>query len=37
VLNGVKVRVLYLHAPDATTPLAETLQAIDDLHKQGTL
>ncbi|KAJ6582358.1 aflatoxin B1-aldehyde reductase [Mycena capillaripes] len=34
-LKGVKIRVLYLHAPDRTTPWAETLQAIDELHKEG--
>ncbi|KAJ6562100.1 aflatoxin B1-aldehyde reductase [Mycena capillaripes] len=34
-LKGVKVRVLYLHAPDRATPWAETLQAIDELHKEG--
>ncbi|KAF7367832.1 Aflatoxin B1-aldehyde reductase [Mycena sanguinolenta] len=34
-LNGVKVRVLYLHAPDHATPWAETLQAINELHKEG--
>ncbi|KAJ6474480.1 aflatoxin B1-aldehyde reductase [Mycena vitilis] len=35
VLRGVKIRVLYLQAPDRTTPWAETLQAIDGLHKEG--
>ncbi|KAJ6505810.1 aflatoxin B1-aldehyde reductase [Mycena vitilis] len=34
-LKGVKIRVLYLHAPDRATPWAETLQAIDELHKEG--
>ncbi|KAJ6505399.1 aflatoxin B1-aldehyde reductase [Mycena sanguinolenta] len=34
-LNGVKIRVLYLHAPDRATPWAETLQTIDELHQEG--
>ncbi|KAJ7362889.1 aflatoxin B1-aldehyde reductase [Mycena albidolilacea] len=34
-LNGAKIRVLYLHAPDRATPWAETLQVIDELHKEG--
>ncbi|KAF7338937.1 Aflatoxin B1-aldehyde reductase [Mycena venus] len=34
-LNGVRIRVLYLHAPDRATPWTETLQAIDELHKEG--
>ncbi|KAI0044877.1 aflatoxin B1-aldehyde reductase [Auriscalpium vulgare] len=34
-LNGVKIRTLYLHAPDRSTPFEETLSAIDELHKQG--
>ncbi|KAI0047495.1 aflatoxin B1-aldehyde reductase [Auriscalpium vulgare] len=34
-LNGVKIRTLYLHAPDRSTPFEETLSAIDELYKQG--
>jgi len=29
------VDVLYLHAPDHKTPLGDTLQAVDQLHKEG--
>ncbi|KNC53909.1 aflatoxin B1 aldehyde reductase member 2 [Thecamonas trahens ATCC 50062] len=29
------VDILYLHAPDQTTPIEETLQAMDKLHKAG--
>ncbi|KAI9445604.1 NADP-dependent oxidoreductase domain-containing protein, partial [Lactarius indigo] len=35
-LNGVKIRTLYLHKPDRSVPFAETVGAIDELHKQGT-
>ncbi|KAH8817736.1 aflatoxin B1-aldehyde reductase [Flagelloscypha sp. PMI_526] len=34
-LNGNKIRVFYLHAPDRTVPWEETLKAINDLHLQG--
>ncbi|KAF8185284.1 NADP-dependent oxidoreductase domain-containing protein [Mycena galopus ATCC 62051] len=34
-LEGVRIRVLYLHAPDRATPWSETLQALDELHKEG--
>ncbi|KAJ7104372.1 aflatoxin B1-aldehyde reductase [Mycena belliarum] len=34
-LNGAKIRVLYLHAPDRATPWLKTLQAIDELHQEG--
>ncbi|KAJ6568873.1 aflatoxin B1-aldehyde reductase [Mycena capillaripes] len=34
-LKSTKIRVLYLHAPDRATPWAETLQVIDELHKEG--
>ncbi|KAJ7726570.1 aflatoxin B1-aldehyde reductase [Mycena maculata] len=34
-LKGVKVRVLYLHAPDRATPWVETLKVVDELHKEG--
>lgn len=35
-LLGVdKVNILYLHAPERTTPFEETLRAIDEVYKQG--
>ncbi|KAJ7115299.1 aflatoxin B1-aldehyde reductase [Mycena epipterygia] len=34
-LQGVRIRVLYLHAPDRATPWVETLKVIDELHKEG--
>ncbi|KAI9436135.1 aflatoxin B1-aldehyde reductase [Lactarius psammicola] len=34
-LNGVKIRTLYLHKPDRSVPFAETVGAVDELHKQG--
>ncbi|KAJ6608861.1 aflatoxin B1 aldehyde reductase-like protein member 2 [Mycena sp. CBHHK59/15] len=34
-LKGIKIRVLYLHAPDRATPWPETIKAIDELHKEG--
>ncbi|KIJ62757.1 hypothetical protein HYDPIDRAFT_29913 [Hydnomerulius pinastri MD-312] len=35
-LGPLKIRVLYLHAPDRTgTPIEETLEAINTLHKEG--
>ncbi|KAL7943711.1 NADP-dependent oxidoreductase domain-containing protein [Trichoderma barbatum] len=30
-----KVHIFYLHAPDASQPLEETLAGIDDLYRQG--
>lgn len=30
-----KVDMWYLHGPDRTTPYAETLEAVDKLHKEG--
>lgn len=29
------VDIFYLHAPDRSVPFAETLEAVNDLHKQG--
>ena len=29
------MQLLYLHRPDRGTPFAETLEAVDKLHKQG--
>ncbi|KAJ7446137.1 NADP-dependent oxidoreductase domain-containing protein [Mycena latifolia] len=34
-LRGLKIRVLYLHAPDRATPWTETLETIDALYKEG--
>lgn len=30
-----KVDLWYLHAPDRSVPLEETLETVDELHKQG--
>ena len=27
--------IFYLHAPDRSVPFEETLQAVDELHKEG--
>lgn len=34
-LEGAPVDIYYLHNPDETTPIAETLAACDALHKAG--
>ncbi|KAG9311760.1 NADP-dependent oxidoreductase domain-containing protein [Chiua virens] len=34
-LGNVKIQTLYLHAPDRTTPIEETLCAVNDLYKEG--
>ncbi|KAK5163294.1 hypothetical protein LTR04_002663 [Oleoguttula sp. CCFEE 6159] len=34
-LQTDKVDMWYLHGPDRTTPFAETLRAVDELHKEG--
>lgn len=34
-LKTDKLDIFYLHAPDYTTPLADTVQAMDVLHKEG--
>ncbi|KAJ7691340.1 aflatoxin B1-aldehyde reductase [Mycena rosella] len=34
-LQGTRIRVLYLHAPDRATPWTETLKTMDELHKEG--
>ncbi|ETW75439.1 hypothetical protein HETIRDRAFT_120225 [Heterobasidion irregulare TC 32-1] len=34
-LNGIKIRVLYLHAPDRSVPYEDTVKALDELHKEG--
>lgn len=36
-LNGIKIRVLYLHAPDHTVPFEETVSVVNDLYKEGHL
>ncbi|KAG9002387.1 hypothetical protein FRB93_011504 [Tulasnella sp. JGI-2019a] len=33
--RGIKIRILYLHAPDRTVPYEETAAEIDRLHKKG--
>ncbi len=30
-----KVDILYLHAPDRSTPFEETVRAVDGLYRQG--
>ena len=34
-LKTKKLDIFYLHAPDYTTPLADTVQALDVLYKEG--
>jgi len=34
-LGVKKVNILYLHQPDANTPLEVTLQALDKMHREG--
>ncbi|KAG0208633.1 hypothetical protein BGX28_000441 [Mortierella sp. GBA30] len=34
-LKGKKVDILYLHAPDYTTPFEETIKAVDELYREG--
>ncbi|KZF19622.1 Aldo/keto reductase, partial [Xylona heveae TC161] len=34
-LQTDQVDIFYLHAPDRSVPFAETLKAVDDLHKEG--
>lgn len=36
-LNGKKIRTLYLHAPDRSTPFEETARGMDELYKAGIL
>ncbi|KAG8849799.1 hypothetical protein FRB96_000622 [Tulasnella sp. 330] len=33
--RGIKIRVLYLHAPDHTVPYDETVAELDTMHKEG--
>ncbi|KAF8122688.1 hypothetical protein EV363DRAFT_1301032 [Boletus edulis] len=37
VPGNVKIQTLYLHGPDRSTPIEETLRAVDDLHKECVL
>lgn len=37
LLAPLKVRVLYLHAPDRTVPFEDTVREINELYKQGLL
>ncbi|KAJ3552504.1 hypothetical protein NM688_g4118 [Phlebia brevispora] len=32
---NIKIRVLYLHGPDRSVPVENTLEAVNDLYKQG--
>jgi aflatoxin B1 aldehyde reductase len=34
-LNTNQVDIFYLHAPDRSVPFAETLEALDELHREG--
>lgn len=34
-LKAEKVDIFYLHAPDYTTPFEETVQAVDELYREG--
>jgi aflatoxin B1 aldehyde reductase len=34
-LGTDSVDIFYLHAPDRSVPFAETLEAVNDLHKEG--
>ncbi|KDQ09335.1 hypothetical protein BOTBODRAFT_117286 [Botryobasidium botryosum FD-172 SS1] len=34
-LGPYKIRVLYLHAPDRSVPIEDTLRAVNELHKEG--
>ncbi|EED79541.1 predicted protein [Postia placenta Mad-698-R] len=35
LLSPLKARVLYLHAPDRSTPFEETLREVNELYKEG--
>lgn len=37
LLSPLKARVLYLHAPDRSTPFEETLREVNELYKEGHL
>lgn len=36
-LGNVKIQTFYLHAPDRSTPIEETLCAVNDLYKENLL
>jgi aflatoxin B1 aldehyde reductase len=36
-LGGKKIRILYLHTPDRSTPVEETAEVINELYKEGLL
>ena len=36
-LGPIKIRVFYLHMPDHSVPYEETLEAVNDLYKEGHL
>ena len=36
-LGKVKIRTLYLHAPDRSVPFEETVEEINNLYKEGKL
>lgn len=36
-LNGKKIRVFYLHKPDRTVPFEDTLEALNEIYKNGDL
>lgn len=36
-LGNVKIQTYYLHAPDRSTPIEETLRAVNDLYREGIL
>ncbi|KAG8881003.1 hypothetical protein FRB97_000248 [Tulasnella sp. 331] len=35
--QGIKIRTLYLHAPDRTVPYEDTVSELDKMHKEGLL
>ena len=34
-LNAKKIHMWYLHSPDRTTPITDTLRGVNNLHKEG--
>lgn len=36
-LNGKKIRVFFLHAPDRTVPFERTLEAVNEIYLAGGL
>ncbi|KIJ07566.1 hypothetical protein PAXINDRAFT_182446, partial [Paxillus involutus ATCC 200175] len=36
-LGNVKIQTFYLHAPDRSTPIEDTLRAVNELYKEGHL